>query len=326
MCQTENSESNAIPLYNTKIQARAGDSATFAFYRFRFHFRALDRIHFPTGTSGNVVRGGFGAVLRQSAEPAEYARIFEPGAALAQSPSGLADWPRPLVFRAAHLDGSTFQPESRFFVDVNVFDLRAPVLGLLRAAFAELGQCGIGPGRGRAGLERIEQLDLAGTAREAAETPGEPAIVDLAAPPGPVDRLSVRFVTPTELKADGRTVSQPEFPALFGRLRDRIATLRALYGAGPLDIDFRALGERAAAVRLARCDLNWERAIRRSGRTGQVHSLGGFTGEAEYEGNLSEFVPWLRAGYWVGVGRQTVWGKGVLETTILPAGPGKGGE
>jgi hypothetical protein len=125
-----------------------------------------------------------------------------------------------------------------------------------------------------------------------------------------VDRIVVRFVTPTELKAAGGMASKPEFAVLFGRLRDRISTLRALYGAGPLDIDFRSLGQRAAAVRLSRTDLNWERAIRRSGRTGQVHPLGGFTGEAEYEGDLAVFVPWLRAGRWVGVGRHTVWGRG----------------
>jgi hypothetical protein len=97
---------------------------------------------------------------------------------------------------------------------------------------------------------------------------------------------------------------------LFARLRDRISTLRALYGPGPLDIDFRALGERAAAVRLARADLRWERVVRRSGRTGQVHPLGGFMGEVEYQGDLAEFAAWLRAGRWVGVGRHTVWGKG----------------
>jgi len=49
---------------------------------------------------------------------------------------------------------------------------------------------------------------------------------------------------------------------------------------------------------------------RQSSRTGQVHSIGGFVGEAEYEGELSEFLPYLRAAKWTGVGRQTVWGKG----------------
>ncbi len=283
---------------------------TFEFFRFRFHFRALDRVNFPQGKSANLIRGAFGTMLRQSAAPEEYVRLFEPGAALAKSPSGLADWPRPLVFRAAHLDGSIVQPGDSFFLGVHVFDLRTPVLALLRAAFAELGRFGIGPGRGRAQLEQVDQLDLAGSAHEAGDVPGEPASVNLSAASEPVDRVVLRFVTPTELKADGGMVSEPEFAVLFGRLRDRISTLRALYGAGPLDIDFRSLGQRAVAVRLTRSELNWERSLRRSGRTGQVHPLGGFTGEAEYEGELAEFVPWLRAGRWVGVGRHTVWGKG----------------
>jgi hypothetical protein len=249
-------------------------------------------------------------MLRHSAAPDEYTRLFEPGIALGKSPSGLADWPRPLVFRAAHLDGLTIQPGDAFFLGVHVFDLRTPVLALLRAAFAKLGRFGIGPGRGRAELDRVDQLDLAGEGRQAGDAPDEPAIVDLSPAAGAVDHVVVRFVTPTELKCDGAMISQPEFAVLFSRLRDRISTLRALYGAGPLDIDFRSLGQRASAVRLSRADLTWERIVRRSGRTGQVHPLGGFTGDAEYEGELAEFVPWLRAGQWVGVGRHTVWGKG----------------
>jgi hypothetical protein len=53
---------------------------------------------------------------------------------------------------------------------------------------------------------------------------------------------------------------------------------------------------------------------RRSSRTGQVHPIGGFVGEAEYEGDLAEFVPYLHAARWTGVGRQTVWGKGEIDT------------
>jgi hypothetical protein len=105
---------------------------------------------------------------------------------------------------------------------------------------------------------------------------------------------------------------RPEFGILAGRLRDRISTLRALYGAGPLEIDFYAMGERAAQVRMSRCDLRRAEVDRLSSRTGQRHPLGGFVGEAEYEGELGEFLAYLRLGKWVGVGRQTVWGKGEL--------------
>jgi len=280
----------------------------FEFLRFRFHFRALDPVHFPAGKSGNVIRGALGMVLRDTASPAAYARLFEPGNTLGRAPSGLADWPRPFVLRTDLLDARTIPKDGRFCFDVHVFDLRAPVPAYFRQAFAQFGRQGIGPGHGRAALERVEQMDLLDGVQPAA---GGPALaVDLAPEAAAVGRARVRFLTPTELKSGGALAERPEFPVLFGRLRDRISTLRALYGAGQLAIDFQGMGERAKGIRLGHCELQWEKVERKSGRTGQVHPLGGFTGEAEYEGDLAEFLPWLRAARWVGVGRQTVWGKG----------------
>ena len=289
----------------------------FEFYRFRFHFRALDPVRFPAGKSANVVRGAFGTVLREAVPAAVYRRLFEPGAGLAGGPSGLADWPRPFVLRVAHLDGLTIQPDAGFFLDAHVFDLREPSLPHFRAAFARLAEKGLGPGRGRAALERVEQLDADGKATAVTDVAGAPSVAALEGGARPVQRVAVRFLTPTELKSAGGVAERPEFAILFGRLRDRISTLRGIYGAGPLEIDFRGMGERAALIRLVRCELEWERVQRKSARTGQVHPIGGFTGEAEYhadpdEAGLAEFLPWLRAARWVGVGRQTVWGKGDL--------------
>ena len=56
---------------------------------------------------------------------------------------------------------------------------------------------------------------------------------------------------------------------------------------------------------------------RLSTRTGQSHPLGGFTGEAVYEGPLTPFLPYLEAARFTGVGRQTVWGKGEIALTVL---------
>jgi CRISPR/Cas system endoribonuclease Cas6 (RAMP superfamily) len=168
----------------------------------------------------------------------------------------------------------------------------------------------------------VDQLGLGGETIERVfdgerfqiEKPAAPSAVDLSEAPERVERVRVRFVTPTEVKTGQRLAARPEFPILFGRLRDRISTLRAIYGSGPLEIDFRGMGERAAAVRMTRCELQWHEVERRSSRTGQRHPLGGFVGEAEYEGELGEFVAYLRLGKWVGVGRQTVWGKGEIDT------------
>lgn len=63
---------------------------------------------------------------------------------------------------------------------------------------------------------------------------------------------------------------------------------------------------------MTRCNIANVDIERRSTRTGQTHSIGGFIGEAEYEGDLREFLPFLKAAQWTGVGRQTVWGKGQI--------------
>lgn len=311
---------------------------TFEFYRFRFQFRSAGTLYFPPYKSGNIVRGAFGSIFRKlvcipSCRDATtcdvrttcpYARVFEPQAARGEGPSGLADWPRPFVFRASHLDGKTVPEGEAFHFDVHIFDARDPALAYFVMAFAQLARAGLGPGRGHADLVGVDQLALDG-GRTAQVFDGEriqvsgsgPCIVDLNGQPERVCRVRVRFLAPTELKSKHLVADQPDFGVLFGRLRDRISTLRALYGQGPLEIDFRAMGKRAAAVRMTRCELKLTEVDRLSSRSGQRHPLGGFVGEAEYEGELAEFVGYLRLGKWVGVGRQTVWGKGEMEMDVL---------
>lgn len=306
----------------------------FEFYRFRFHFLAIDSLYFPSGKSANILRGAFGTIFRKvscipkcrDAATCEiratcpYARVFEPQAARGEGPSGLLDWPRPFVFRASHLDGKVILPGEQFHFDAHLFDVRDPSLAYFVLTFAQLAREGLGPRRGTATLRSVVQLNLDDSAAQVYD--GVKFLVSEQLPPSslPLDgsdegrnHVRVQFVTPTELKSGQAIASRPEFPILFNRLRDRLSTLRLLYGAGPLDIDFRAMAERAARVRMTNCTLQRSDAQRRSGRTGQVHSLGGFLGEAEYEGDLSEFLPYLRVGKWTGVGRQTVWGKGELE-------------
>ena len=307
---------------------------TFEFYRFRFYFRAADSLCFPPFKSGNIVRGAFGTFFRRVAcipgchdaktcevrSTCPYARIFEPRAARGEGPSGLADWPRPFVFRAAHLDGRTVQPGERFHFDVHILDTGEPALPYFVLAFAQLARDGLGPGRGRAELTGVDRLDLSGAAA-ARVFDGQqvrmseicrPNSVDLRAAAERTGRVRIRFVTPTELKSGHEVAERPEFGILLARLRDRVSILRSLYGAGPLEIDFRAFGERAASVRMPRCELQHMHVERVSSRTEQRHPLGGFVGEAEYQGELGEFLPYLRLGQWVGVGRQTVWGKGEI--------------
>jgi hypothetical protein len=315
------------------------EGLSFELLAFRFHFTARESIYFPPGKSGNVVRGAFGTIFRQlvciskchDARTCEqratcpYARIFEPVALAAEGPSGLHDWPRPFVFRAAHLDGQTIEAGRGFHFDVHLFDLKDPAIVYFVLAFAQLATEGIGPRRGRAALQRVEQLNADGRPASCVYNGSTflmtellpPILLELGGVEETASKVQVRFTTPTELKHGQLLATRPEFAVLFGRIRDRLSTLRALYGVGPLAIDFKTLGERAALVKLTALRLEFSEAERRSAKTGERHPLGGFVGEADYEGELGEFVPYLRAARWVGVGRQTVWGKGVIEFQVV---------
>ena len=305
-------------------------------FPWRFAFVARESIHFPPGKAGNVLRGGLGTVMRRVVcDPAcpgarecsqrdscAYAKLFEPRAAEEEGPSGIVDWPRPFVFRAAHLDGRTIAPRTRFHLDLHVFLRRDPCIMAFTRAFLELAREGFGATRGKAQLESVWQLgsnrNPAVNLSYAAGAPS-PVLVSLHESPKPIQSLRICFMTATELKSGAGVASRPEFPIVFGRARDRVATLSALYGSVPLAHDLRSLGEHAAEVRMIGCELQHVDVERRSSRTGQRHPLGGFVGHAEYEGNLGRFLPILRAAEWTGIGRQTVWGKGEIRCFPSPA-------
>jgi CRISPR-associated endoribonuclease Cas6 len=281
---------------------------TFHLQACRLEFAARDSIHFPAGHAGNMLRGVLGRMFRKVACAADcpghlgknvrecgrrtdcpYARLFEP-ASIGNSPSGLSDWPRPFVLRIASLDGRPVKAGEQFCFGLNLFDERTSALEHFTRAFAQWAE-----------LISVEQA---------------PITLDLNPSRTSVSRIRVQFQTPTELKTGGR-IAEPTFPALLTRARDRVSTLRSLYGAGPLDIDFRGLAQRSQFVNAVRCELQSIHVERRSSRTGQRHVIGGFTGFAEYEGDLAEFLPYFEAAHWTGVGRHCTWGNGQIHIDIL---------
>jgi len=237
----------------------------------RARFRALSRVHFQ-GQAANKLRGALGFSLDEN--------IFRPR--LEGGPSGFKNPPRPFVVHASHLDDAQFEAGGNFEVDLALFYVQPELFhqALEKTGWAELTafQC------------ETTHLDL---------SPRQEA------PP----RVKVVFLTPTELKGQAGQ-EPPEFLTLMARLRDRISGLRAFYGPGPLALDFKRFLDGASQVRLVESQAERIRGERRSWRTGQTHPLGGFAGYAVYEGGFQAYLPFLEAGFYTGVGRQTVWGHG----------------
>ncbi len=251
----------------------------------RLPFTVQRPIHFPAAFAANVFRGALGTRLPR--------KFFAPPSAL-NAPSGLAEPPRPFVLRARHLDGLILAEGETFLLQLNLF---APFADAIVPAFREAH-----PFHGA--------VRLTGA-------PSETELTLSLAPGEETCTARVLFLTPTELKHEDGLASVPHFAILFARAVSRLRTLAALYGK-PLTLDFESLAEQANRVELVQHSLTHEWAERVSTRTGQTHPLGGFTGHADYQGDLRELLPILHAAQYTGVGRQTVWGKGEIQVASQP--------
>src|SRR5262249_39369013 len=153
-----------------------------------FRFTALDALHFAAGSAANSIRGAFGLALRDCAPPDEYTRIFAPR--ISNGPSGFADAPRPFVFRVSHLEDLAIQPGGGFSIGVHLFDFSPSNLALFTASFERVASLGPSSGRSPARIRF-----------DGADAPA-PCAISLA-PAQRISQTTVRFVTPTELKAEG---------------------------------------------------------------------------------------------------------------------------
>lgn len=316
---------------------------------FRFRIEPLQPLVVPAVNKGNMLRGGFGHAFRRLccipqcqetkacplAATCPYKSVFEPCPPPgSERLSRNQDIPRPFVFRAPQITQTQFEEDETFEFGLVLMGRALDFLPYFVLSFRELAGQGLGLNRARCTLERVEQTGVtsngAGGVCEAkliynAEDQVFRAtesvnsddwirarLRELNASSGgeSTQRITIRFLTPTFLRADGEVVRRPEFHHVFKRLRDRINALSTFFGDGPLDLDFRGLGARAEKVRTVSARTDWVERYRTSSKTRQRHELSGFVGDATYEGELSEFLPWLVLGELIHVGKHTAWGNG----------------
>ena len=186
--------------------------------------------------------------------------------------------------------------------------------------FDQLGQQGIGAGRGRYVLTGASAADAGGQWHPVYDGQTKQLVADyprirsaLDEPAGPVERVQLNFVTPARLIERDDLVTDLSFRALFGALLRRVSALCQFHGDGPLEVDFKGLTERAAAVQTVASDVTWYDWERYSNRQKRAMKLGGLIGSVAYEGALDEFMPYLRLGERVHVGKGTSFGLGKYE-------------
>ena len=250
-----------------------------------------------------------------------YAAIFEPSPPPGSDRlSNLQDIPRPFVFRPPADGKSRYEPGDVFEFELLLFGRAREYLAYFIVAFRELSERGFGIGRGRCRLNYVAALDGDGRQDEvysnetqyvrAASKMLRASLVMKESPEA--TRIEVDYLTPTEIKYQGITVQSPGFHHLIKRLRDRINAIAWFYRGTLLDVDYAEFGKRAEAIRTVESHVTWVDRERLSSRTRQRHPIGGFVGRVVYAGEIGEYMPLLRFGEFVHVGKHAVWGNGRL--------------
>ena len=122
--------------------------------------------------------------------------------------------------------------------------------------------------------------------------------------------MRLNFITPTRIKFGGKYTDNVEFSIIFRNLLRRISLLSYFHCNEELDLDYKGMIKKAEEVRTLEKDVRWIDIERYSTRQGRRMKIGGFVGEAFYEGELSPFLPFLRLGEFVHLGKGTSFGLG----------------
>jgi hypothetical protein len=307
----------------------------------------------PAYNKGNLIRGGFGSTFRRivchtncrEAETCElrnvcpYTAIFHPFVPEgSEKISKNRDIPRPFVIKPPLETKETYLPGERLSFDMVLVGKVKDYLPYFIVTFKELSQSGLGRNRAPLELVGVEHAGRDGTIAQVYRNsdnlvrPPAEAISwkDLCnsnganastsspqATAAKVTRITLRFLTPTLLRADGIISRRPTFGPLAKRLRDRINALSYFYCGAGLDIDFKAFGDAAEEIRTVSDSTGWVESSRYSRRREVTHDLSGFVGEVSFEGDLAPFVPYLKLGEYVHVGKNAVFGNGWYEITEM---------
>jgi hypothetical protein len=306
-------------------------SLTFSLYR--LSFEPTDEVVLARSNKGITLRGAFGTAFRRLVchdlgadcdkcvlhPSCPYGFIFAPTVpAEAERLRLNRDIPRPFVIKPPLNDREVYEPGDLLCFDLVVVGKAQDFLPYFIVTFEELGRQGIGVRRGRFQMLRLESLNGDGSWHEIFHRKDR-MVTPPASSLGPKDLfrpgddrvtgLTMRFLTPVLLKQADRW-AKPGFGTLVRRLRDRVNALSSFYCGKPLEMDFKELGEEADKISIIRESLRWTEEKRFSKHRDLQHVLKGFIGEVEFRGDITPFMPLLRLGEVLHVGKATAFGQG----------------
>ena len=222
-----------------------------------------------------------------------------------------------------------YHPGETFSFGMTLIGRAIDYLPYFLVTFRELGNIGIGRGRGRYRLSTVEAIPAENHNSSEDELNAGHLVYSLEdelvrnvnatitfedamtrSQTLPTDRVEIDFLTPTRLKDEGNLRQEPTFRILIQRLLERLSSLAYFHCGEDLDMDFKELLNRAEGVQIEKADLHWVDWERYSRRQEARMKLGGVVGRIICRGDVGGFLPLLWMGQYFHVGKGTTFGLG----------------
>lgn len=310
---------------------------------FRFNLKAIEPIILPS-YKGSTIRGGFGNAFKRVScairnkectecllkEKCVYSYVFETplpiGASIMRKYRSV---PHPFVIEPPPEKRRGYKPDDEIAFRLILIGKAIDYLPYFIYSFHELGEMGIGKGRGRFELCTVDSVERMDSAHEALKRIYDSKIKVLK-PYNPMNvgiainisgsnsderkQLTMSFKTPTRISYNHHLTLVLEFHVLIRQLLRRLSLLAYFHSGGEqTGWDFKGIIKKAESVKVQKQNLRWYDWERYSVRQDTRMKMGGFIGDITFEGNIEPFLSVLKAGEILHVGKGTSFGLGKYE-------------
>lgn len=303
--------------------------------KFQFTLEALDTLYLPE-YKGSTLRGGFGHSFRKivctmGAIPCDtcllhlkcpYPQFFETPIAGDFPPfmRGVKTGPQPFVVEPPLESKRVYQPGENLKFGLVLIGRAIEYLPYFIYTFDRLGHMGIGRGKGQFKLTEVASFDeewrpiYDGQSKTLTANYVIRSMKDFCGHADPIKSIRLNFVTPTRIKIKGHLSTDLPFREIVLSLLRRICTL-AYFHIPQTSVEWNWRSALAAAdeVEMAQINLEWVDWERYSNRQQTRMKLGGFQGEMTLTGKMEPWLPLLKLGEFVHVGKGATFGLGKFE-------------
>lgn len=301
------------------------------FHKYKINLKPEDLIHLPE-YKGSALRGVFGYALRRIAcvikmsrcdncmlrHKCVYSAIME-----TPVPEGhpnhrkYKNAPHPYIIIPPFTRKRYFNPDDSLSFDIVLIGKANDYLPYFVYTFTEMGRIGIGKERGKFDVTSVEALDSGGAKTKIFNGADNILIqsenrIDYTSflnEKFTGDEITISFETPVRIKVNDRLSSNIPFNLLIRRLSERAFLLAHLHCDAELG-NFEGFAKGSENVETVKNKLRWVDWERYSTRQQTKMTFGGWVGEVTYKGDFQKYLPLLKLGEHIHVGKATTFGLG----------------